>query len=145
MKALILTAFIGAIFALVALTNTSASDKPDPTQVKTMDDLFAEVGESVPGFGGFYYDENGVPTVSIADGETASSADTKDAIDDSFGHDYVKGSTVQMISAKYSFLQLKEWYDQVWSGILEMPGAVSTDIDESTTAFPSVWRQRTPE
>ena len=134
MKPLILLAFLGAICALVALKNTSASDKPDPTQVKTMDDLFAEVGAKVPGFAGFFYDEEGIATTSMVDGEigldTPDGERAKRALNEVFGENYVDGSDVRVVSAKYSFVQLKSWYDRFWTKVLAMPGVVSTDIDE---------------
>jgi hypothetical protein len=40
----------------------------------TMDDLFAKVGEKVSGFGGFFYDQDGVPTIYMQESQDASSA-----------------------------------------------------------------------
>jgi hypothetical protein len=65
---------LSALTALVLLSSVSAEDKPQDTQMVTMDDLFAKVGEKVSGFGGFFYDQDDVPTIYMQESQDASSA-----------------------------------------------------------------------
>jgi hypothetical protein len=112
-----------------ASTSPAAAVPSVSAQAVTMDDMFVEVGERVPSFAGFYYDDQGRPTLLMLDPSQADAA--AQAIRDIFGQDYIRGSDINVVQAKgYSFAQLQQWYDKVWTHVLEIPGAVSTDIDE---------------
>ena len=49
-----------------------------------------------------------------------------------FGGTYLPQSKVQVLPAKFGFLELKKWHDQLAMQVLEIPGLVLTDIDDAT-------------
>jgi hypothetical protein len=74
----------------------------------------------IPGFGGFFYDEAGLPTVHLLD--PANPANDS-AVRETFGAD------VQVRQGAWEFRQLWEWKSGLVP-LLALPGAVLLDVDE---------------
>ncbi|HEX6314242.1 MAG TPA: hypothetical protein VFZ73_05255 [Gemmatimonadaceae bacterium] len=102
----------------LATAQVAASDTPDQLSV----------AQVVPGFGGYFIDETGAPTVYLTD--PARRADAAAALAgflDSFGW---TAADLRVRQAKYSYQQLDAWYRAAWPIALGVSGAVSTDLDE---------------
>ena len=94
----------------------------------TLDDLFARVARSVPGFGGMYLAKDGTLQVYLVDPSQKAAAEK--AIVAVFGPRYVRRG-VRVIKGTYGFLRLKQWQDRQRLHTLALPGVVLTGIDEA--------------
>jgi hypothetical protein len=108
----------GAAFA----TLSTVSQQATPAQ--------ADVAAAVPGFGGYYIDSTGRPTVWLTDPAQRPAAEAALAgFLASFGW---TAADLQVRQADYSFAQLDAWYTAAWPRALAVPGAVFTDLDEGS-------------
>jgi len=98
------------------------------TAPPTLDDLFARVARTVPGFGGMYLAKGGTLQVYLVDPSQKAAAER--AIIAVFGKRYLRRG-VQVIKGRYGFLRLKQWQDQHRLHTLALPGVVLTGIDEA--------------
>jgi len=111
---------------------------------ETLDDAFAEVAKMAPGFGGMFLDaenenvlyvymlETAPGEINLERGEISQErVAIEAAIEKVFGREVIPVGGIRVLQGKYSFLQLKEWYDRMWVPLLELPGVVFTDIDEA--------------
>lgn len=110
-----------------ALSTNTAAPAPG-TQVQSFDDLLAEVGKTVPAFGGLYIAEDGALEVIMTD--RAQEAMVEGVIRSVFPMENLSYTGVRVRDCKYPFTQLKGWYDVAYRGVFEMPGVAYTDIDE---------------
>jgi hypothetical protein len=103
-----------------------------PTGAGTLDDMFARVAQQVPAFGGLFFDKSGQLTMYLTDiGPTAQAA-AETAIASVFGDDErIVGRPIRVLQGQYGFLQLKEWYDVMWTAVFTIPGVIVTDIQEA--------------
>jgi len=100
------------------LAQVSQDPTPDPLAVAT----------AVPGFGGYYIDENGAPTVWLTDPSRRPEAEVALAgFLASFGW---SAADLKVRQADYDYITLDTWYRQAWPRVLALPGAVATDLDE---------------
>ena len=129
------------MMALVSFTISLAAQQPKHAQaqdqsshastVTTINDIFAEVGSRVPGFGGMFVDEDkDTLYVYLVPGEIGDVAQVDQAITDVFGSARPPGRQVEVLEGRYTFLQLKAWLDGMTPRILSMPGTVLTSIDQ---------------
>ena len=88
-----------------------------------------EVARTVPGFGGYFIDESGAPTVYLTD--PARRAEAEQALAGFLASFGWSTADLQVRQAAYDYLQLDAWYNQAWRQVLALPGAVSTDLDEA--------------
>ncbi|HEX2093284.1 MAG TPA: hypothetical protein VHG28_12830 [Longimicrobiaceae bacterium] len=103
-----------------AIAEVSQDPTPDPLAV----------AQAVPGFGGYFIDESGAPTVYLTDPSRRPEAEQALAgFLESFGW---TASDLQVRQAEYDYLQLDAWYRQAWPKALAVSGAVSADLDESS-------------
>ncbi len=102
--------------------------KPEPADLRTLDERFAEIAEQVPGFGGFFFDESGQLAVYLKDAQQHSRAMA--AISNIVGAERVAQSQTRVLQADYDFLQLKTWKAQVLD-LAHLPGVTLFDVDES--------------
>jgi hypothetical protein len=99
--------------------------------VPTIDDLFAEVGNRFPEFGGLYIDpDKDTLYVWVLPGGEEHLDRLDAAITQVFADERPTQTHMQPLAATYSFRQLKEWYDRMSPQVLAIPGAVLTDIDD---------------
>ncbi|MFL5541117.1 MAG: hypothetical protein ACJ8J0_19170 [Longimicrobiaceae bacterium] len=99
---------------------SQVSQDPTPDQLA--------VAQVVPGFGGYFIDETGAPTVWLTDtSQREVAAQALAGFLASFGW---SASDLRVRQAEYGYLQLDAWYQQAWPRVLAVAGAVSTDLDE---------------
>lgn len=104
----------------VSFSTGSTQQQETPSQL--------EVAQAVPGFGGYFIDESGAPTVYLTDvSRKAEAAQALAGFLTSFGW---TANDLKVRQADYSYLQLDAWYQSAWPRVLALPGAVSTDLDE---------------
>ncbi|GLC23536.1 hypothetical protein [Roseisolibacter agri] len=87
------------------------------------------VAQAVPGFGGYYIDASGAPTVWLTDpARLPEAAEALAGFLRSFGW---RASDLRVRQAQYDWLQLDAWYRAARPRALGVVGAVLGDIDES--------------
>jgi len=119
-----------AVVLFSSLLPAHAEDQPLP-HVPTIDDLFAEVGNRFPAFGGLYVDpDSDTLYVWVLPGGEDHLDQLDQAITQVFADQRPTQTHVQPLPATYSFRQLKEWHDRMSPRVLAVPGAVLTDIDD---------------
>jgi hypothetical protein len=118
-------------------SNPSASAAPAQTDgTETSDDRFAAVARQVPGFGGMFYDQDGILQVYLLEQKEPVSdalmASLNDAITREVGRgEHLSSKGIEVLEGQYSFLDLHSWQQQMSPTMLALPGVVFTDIDES--------------
>ena len=96
-----------------------------PTQQVSASDLDA-LAQAIPGFGGVFLDENGVPTVYLTDPSQKALAERVLS-----GYTREQGSTLQVRQAAYGYQDLDRWYQASWGEVMALPGTVFSDLDEA--------------
>jgi hypothetical protein len=97
------------------------ADDPVPDQLA--------VAEAVPGFGGYYIDEAGRPTVWLTD--VARRPEAEAALAGFLDHFGFTTADLRVREATYTYQELDGWYRQAWPRALSVMGAVFSDLDES--------------
>ena len=128
----------GAALALAACQNDSGPTSPDTgplsarVQSSQGSDLpsAAEFARQVPGFGGFFLNRDGTPTVYLSRGSSRAPAERVLA-------GYLKGrglstAAVRVVEARYGWQQLQRWQAAATVEALAVPGAVFVDNDETS-------------
>lgn len=90
----------------------------------------SEFARQVPGFGGFFLDRSGNPTLYLTRGSSRAPAERLLA-----GYLSRRGLTpaaVQVLEGRYGWHQLERWQAQASSEALAVPGAVFVDNDETS-------------
>ena len=104
----------------------------DEDRGETIDDQFATVARRHPGFGGMYVDEEkDTLYVYLVDGSPATAQEIGAALGGVFGSEHLAQGSVQVLPARFSFLELKQWHDQMAVHVLGLPGVALTDIDDA--------------
>jgi hypothetical protein len=104
------------------LFQLSTSDDPTPDQM--------EVARAVPGFGGYFIDESGRPTVYLTD--PSRSAEAAEALAGFLADRGFTASDLVVRQGDYDYLQLDAWHEQSWGAALAVSGAVFSDVDEAS-------------
>lgn len=87
------------------------------------------VAQAVPGFGGYFIDANGTPTVYLTDvTQRDAAAQALSAFLESYGW---SAADLQVRQARYSYAQLNAWYLSARDDALAVSGAVLGDVDEA--------------
>lgn len=134
-----------ALVALVALAIAACQDNPSPTAVvvdpgqpSTIRQLPAQdadvpsvsqLDRQIPGFGGFFMDRSGAPTVYLTRG--ASRAAAERALSGYLGARGLSATGVKVLEARYGWQQLQNWQAAATQGAFEVPGTVFVDNDET--------------
>ena len=113
----------------------AAAGQGQPDEFETYDDRLARVAAQVPGFAGMSFDQDGTLQVSMVGQKEPLSATSMAFLDDVIareigGGERLSGRGMEIREAKYDFLELHRWHQQMSPEVLDIPGAVSTDIDE---------------
>jgi hypothetical protein len=110
---------------------TSSSPEPDLRQAAQgqPDDPIA-LGRTVPGFGGFYFDAAGAPTVYLR--EPSRRGAVAAALAPYFQAEGVDPSRLQVLRGDFDYTQLEQWFAKVSPAALAVPGAVFADLDEAS-------------
>lgn len=111
-----------------------------PSSMFTIDDEFAEIADSVPGFGGLYFDQSGSLTVVMQEPQSFSTqlsrleraiARTKARRHGSKHSRDLEISGARVVAGAFSFRQLlSEYRGPLLHALPNIVGLVSTDIDE---------------
>ena len=125
---------VPAVLAAVALaacgdviTPNARSGAPSgPSQVTFPDQ--AELARQIPEFGGYFLDEQGVPTVWLTDVEAKGEA--QNALAGFARSRGVLPTGIRVRQGAYSYAQLDDWHSRV-APVWEHAGVVFTDLDEA--------------
>ena len=111
-------------------TDASASVSPEQRAMPwTIDDEYDRIArEEIPGFAGYYLDENQNPVVLLKDPSQRSAAETWAVA--RTGELGLSTGAVVIKPASYDFTQLKQWRDKVLPTVFNRDDFVSLDIDE---------------
>lgn len=123
----------GAPPAPTAPTGIPAASPDAPRSLTSLstDDVPSQlaVAQAVPGFGGYFIDESGAPTVYLTDvGRRDEAAQALSGFLGSFGW---SAADLRVRQATYDYLQLDAWYRAARPKALGVAGAVLGDIDEA--------------
>lgn len=124
----------GSLLLAAACTQTDdvagpSSQRPSPrvsqeAQAPSPDDL----DRMVPGFGGFFLDRTGTPTVYLTEAGSRGAAER--ALD---GYLARRGpGQLRVARAQYQYRQLEGWYQRLTPAALAVPGAIFVDNDEAS-------------
>jgi hypothetical protein len=109
------------------------SDTPDllarPAAQGTVDNPNA-LAKGVAGFGGFFYDAAGTPTVYLKDSKERGN--TQRALAPYFQKHGVAAARMQVRPGQFSWDELERWQASVSTQTLGLPGAVFVDADEAS-------------
>jgi hypothetical protein len=129
-------AVTGAFLAVACSDQNEPStptDPPDPlsqsVQQEPADNPNA-LGRAVRGFGGFFYDAQGRPTVYLKHAAERSNAER--ALAPYFRAQRLSPSAVQVRRGDFDWIQLERWFVQASAEVLGQAGAVFVDADEAS-------------
>ena len=129
----------GAILAIAA-----CQDQPGPTSVDArLPSATAqqspqggglpsadELDRQIPGFGGFFLDGDGAPTVYLTRG--ASRAPVERALGAYLAARGLSTAAIRVREGQYAWQQLERWQDAATQGAFDVPGTVFVDNDETS-------------
>ena len=109
---------------------TSPSDQPDPASMSALQqgDPVA-LARQVPGFGGFFYDEQGAPTIYLR--EPAQRANAERTLQPLLSQHGMDASALRVRKADFDWVSLERWQKQTSTEALAMRGTVFVDADEA--------------
>lgn len=116
-------------------TNPTAPDIPPATaQVQAGPDVdlppAAEFARQVPGFGGFFIDRTGTPTVYLTRGSSRIPAER--LLSGYLAGRGLAAGAMRVVEARYHWQQLERWQASATQEALAVPGAVFVDNDETS-------------
>jgi hypothetical protein len=124
---------------LVLASCTDQTDPGTPTD-QTPDPVFAArqgtgddpntLGRVVPGFGGFFFDAQGTPTVYLRD--AGRRGDAERALAPYLRNRGVAAGRLQVRKGDYDWAELDRWLSEASAEALALPGAVYVDADEAS-------------
>jgi len=128
------------VFVLLCSLPNSAREVPAQNQPSvrslTANDIFAELGRTVPEFGGMFIDEASRDTldVYVLDDSPGMMERLDAAINavPELASARAAQPRIKLLPGQYSFVQLKEWHDRMSPVVLAIPGAVLTAVDQIT-------------
>ncbi|MGH7580668.1 MAG: hypothetical protein ACREM9_10885, partial [Gemmatimonadales bacterium] len=130
------TLAVGAVLVLASCTDqtdpVAPSQTPDPALAArqgTGKDPNA-LGRVVPGFGGFFLDAQGVPTVYLKD--AGKRGDVEQALAPYLRARGMVPGRLQVRRGDYDWSQLERWFSGASAEALAQPGAVYIDADEAS-------------
>ena len=111
---------------------TPTTDQLEPAKVAVQqgspDDPVA-LARSVPGFGGFFVDEQGTPTIYLKDAGQRGAAER--ALTPWFSSRGRGLATMRVLKADFDWADLDRWFTRASADALGVPGVVFTDADEA--------------
>ena len=129
----------GAALAVSACQDQPNPMSPDPRGVEATAQRSSQGGglpsteeldRQVPGFGGFFLDANGEPTIYLARG--ASRAPAERALGAYMAARGQSAAALHVREARYGWQQLQRWQDAATDGAFSVSGTVYVDNDETT-------------
>jgi hypothetical protein len=86
------------------------------------------VAQAVPGFGGYFLDESGAPTVYLSDPSQRPAAEQ--ALAGFLADQEMTAANLQVRQGSYGYAQLDAWYTLARPVVFQLPGIVLGDVDE---------------
>ena len=128
----------------VALVISACQDQPNPTSPDPRDVAVSaqrspqggglpsteQLDRQVPGFGGFFLDASGEPTIYLARG--VSRAPAEHALSAYMAARGLSAAALHVREARYGWQQLQRWQDAATNGAFSVNGTVYVDNDETT-------------
>lgn len=99
-------------------------------QGRPIDDVFAQVAERFPGFGGVFVDASGVLNVYLVDPHPRTAADVVAALRQALRPGSIPTARIQARRGLFTFHELKAWHDRM-QDLLDLDGVVFTDVDDA--------------
>ena len=135
-RSIVVPAVTITTLTLVASVASRAQDVPPASVARNANEVFAAVGARVPEFGGMFIDEESRDTLDVyVVGDTPGLADRLDAAinaEPELASARAAQTRIKLLPGQYTFLQLKQWHDQMSLQVLRIPGVVLTAVDQST-------------
>ena len=103
-----------------AVTLGDVAQNPSPTQL--------EAAAVVPGFGGYFLDGQGYPTVYLTDAARRPAAEQ--ALSAFLADRGFTASDLRVLQGSYGYAQLDGWYRLARASVFQVPGIVLGDVDE---------------
>lgn len=88
-----------------------------------------EVAQAVPGFGGYFLDADGAPTVYLTD--ASRRADAEQALGGFLADRGFTASDLHVRQGAYAYTQLEEWYRAARPHAFGVAGVILGDVDEA--------------
>jgi hypothetical protein len=110
----------------------SAAEPPEPAfavQAGDRGDEMSALARTVPGFGGLYLDDDGVPTLWLRN--PAGRATAEPAVRAFLRARDIDAASLNVRQATHDWQQLERWFDRANDEVFALPGAVFVDIDEA--------------
>jgi hypothetical protein len=128
--------FVSLVAGTVLFSACSDTTQPTPASddkvgfdpIQQPDDPVALV-RSVSGFGGFFFDREGVPTVYLRD--LAAQVQVERSLGPWLAEQGIRAAALRVRRADYDWASLERWQGRATSQALAMRGAVWVDADEA--------------
>jgi hypothetical protein len=129
---------LGAVVAIAACQENPSPTAVDPGRPSLNAQSAAQGGDlpsadeldrAIPGFGGFFLDRDGAPTVYLSRGSSRVPAER--ALGAYLAARGLSVATVRVLEGQYGWQQLQRWQDAATDGAFEVPGTVFVDNDET--------------
>ena len=131
------TIAFAAVFLAAGCTDqdqpTAPSDQPDPLSPSLRQgpgDNPNALARGIRGFGGFFFDAQGTPTVYLKD--AAERSNTERALAPFFRAQGLSPAAVRVRRGDFDWVQLERWFAQASAEILGQSGGVFVDADEAS-------------
>ena len=111
-------------------TSPSNETIPNPTPALQQSDDPIALVRRVPGFGGFFYDAQGNPTIYLRDAAARGTAER--ALQPFFSIQGTSPSAMRVLKADYDWVSLERWQSAASTEALARRGVVFVDADEAS-------------
>lgn len=125
---IVLTALAAALTATSLTAGAGVAVTPPAAQHLDYDQVLAAV--RTPGFGGVWTQPDGTLVVSLTAPTPAAARSARADLARLFDRPALLERRVVAVPARYSFRQLKSWYDAVETRVFALGGVESGDVDE---------------
>jgi hypothetical protein len=109
-------------------TPSDQSGNPEPVDVIQQPDDPVALARQVPGFGGFFFDTDGAPTIYLK--EVGGRAAAEQALRPFLRAQGLSASTLRVRRADFDWAELEHWQRRISTEGLALQGAVFVDADE---------------
>ena len=122
----------GTVLASACSDTTRPTSPSDPVSLEAVQQSQDPVAlvRGVPGFGGFFLDRDGAPTIYLKD--VAARATAERALGPWLAATGVRAAALRVRRADFDWAALERWQGQASGEALAVPGAVWVDADESS-------------
>ena len=132
-----------ALAAIAALTIAACQENPNPTAADPRVSAATEqaspgselpsadvLARQIPGFGGFFLDRTGSPTVYLTPGSSRAAAER--ALGGYLAGRGLSAASLRVLPGQYGWVQLQRWQDVATAAAFDGSGAVFVDNDEAS-------------